>query len=151
MMVEEPEAAKPLPVKHGSVLSLLLRTDFTRAPGSSRNSTCCLWSRLARLCSESHQREALWEDWWRSWVGGYLEAVPDSLTDFGVASMKTFDLFEFPLFAAIHMQQKELHFPRLPVAWVVTRANAEVLLQANAPLRPKGHCQRDRWAMPQKD
>lgn len=61
--------------------------------------------------SGSHPLRAVWRS---SWAGGYLEAVLDSLTDFRVVSVKTSGLFGFPLFAAIHMHQKELRFPRLP-------------------------------------
>lgn len=68
----------------------------------------------------------VWEVWWRRWVGGHLGAVPNSLTDFWVASMKTFDLLEFTclfdrpdifnicghLYA--HEKQKDCIFPKLP-------------------------------------
>lgn len=68
----------------------------------------------------------MWEVWWRRWVGGHLGAVPDSLTDFWVASMKTFDLLEFTclfnrpgtfnicshLYA--HEKQKDCIFHKLP-------------------------------------
>lgn len=76
----------------------------------------------------------MWEVWWRRWVGGHLGAVPDSLTDFWVASMKTFDLLEFTclfnrpafsIFAVIcmHMKNKKTAFStNCPVAWVITWA-----------------------------